>query len=230
MTESVSATNHPDKVTIVIADDHRLFRHALKSIVGQREDFTIVGEAGDADTAVALVRSTAPTILMLDLGLPGKNGLEVILELVKGNSETRIVVVSQFDEEGTVRQAFAAGAKGYVLKNSNPDQLLTAIDKVAAGDVFVPREFEGLTEELANLRSKRRGRALATDPLAVLSKREREVFYLLAEGMPNRDIAKRFFISPRTVETHRARVIKKLGCQSTADLIRYAVRHNLLRA
>ncbi|MCB0333260.1 MAG: response regulator transcription factor, partial [Bdellovibrionales bacterium] len=132
--------------------------------------------------------------------------------------------------KATVLQAFAAGAQAYLFKNSSPDEFLSALKAMENGEFYLPNQLGDLSSEIQELAgsSNSHGKLDLHDPLSQLSKREREVFYLLADGMPNRVIAKKLYISPRTVETHRARVIKKLGFSSTADLIRYALRNNLL--
>ena len=135
-----------------------------------------------------------------------------------------------FEDEATVRQSIAAGAEAYLLKDSSPEEFLNALQAIENNKIYLPQKFSHLYEELQELANTSPSKISGElhDPLSILSKREREVFYLLANGLPNRIIAKKLFISPRTVETHRARVIKKLGFASTADLIRYAIRNNLL--
>ena len=131
------------------------------------------------------------------------------------------------EEDSHVKAAISIGARGYIIKDAGPKEILQAIDQVYRNQLFLPKRFEHLRVELENI-SKTEGEGCASQhPLAKLSKREREVFYLLVEGKPNRVIAKQLFLSPRTVETHRARLIKKLGMQSTADLVRYAMKNNL---
>jgi len=216
--------------SILLSDDHSIVRHAVKTIIEGKSDYSIVGEAGDANETLSLIEDKHPDLLILDLALPGKSGVEVIYELSQKNAPTKVVVLTMFEDESKIRQSFAAGAKAYLLKDSSPEELLSALEAVLNGGLYLPTNFEHLRKEVEEL-SANTGRSSVNhvhDPLAKLSKREREVFYLLADGKPNRVIARQLFISPRTVETHRARVIKKLGFDSTADLIRYAIRHNLL--
>lgn len=217
--------------TVVLSDDHNIVRHAIKSILQEKGNYTVVGECSTADETVEKVSVLKPDFLVLDLGLPGKSGLEVIYELKQLAINTKIVVLTMFEDEAKVRQVFSAGAMAYILKNSSPELFLSALSKVANGELFCSEKFSEILPELEEI-AKAPDTATQSDqdPLEKLSKREREVFYLLADGKPNRVIAKQLFISPRTVETHRARVIKKLGFNSTADLIRYAIRNNLLTA
>jgi len=224
---------HPESnPSVVLADDHALMRHALKSILDRSNAFNVVAEAENAEKALELVQLHKPQFLVLDLGLPGRSGLEVIYELSQKQSKTTVIVVSMYEEETTIRQAISAGARGYLPKNSPPELLLSALKTVAQGKIFVPEHYNHILEELESMvqADGKVSTRKALDPLSKLSKREREIFYLLADGSPNRVIAKKLFISPRTVETHRARIIKKLGFDSTADLIRYAIRNNLLKS
>lgn len=216
--------------TMVIADDHAFVRHGLKELA-EKEGYSIVAECNNADSIVELTRKHNPAFIVMDLALPGKSGLEAIKEISKMNGAApKIVVLSGIEDEATIRHAFAVGASGYVLKQSEPEDLFDAFQKVEQGDQALPSRLAHLAEEISNDSKTRKNGKVPTeiDPLGKLSKREREVFYLLADGLPNRVIAKQLYISPRTVETHRARVIKKLGFQSTADLIRYAIRNKLL--
>ncbi len=216
--------------TVILSDDHTIVRHAVKTILEKSGNFSIIGECESADETVELVEKHSPDFLILDLGLPGKSGLEVIYDLKEKECSTKIAILTMYEDEATVRQAFAAGAQAYLFKNSSPDEFLAAFDTMDNGDYYLPEQLKELRSDVIDLAkaSPSNGKVDIHDPLSLLSKREREVFYLLADGMPNRVIAKKLYISPRTVETHRARVIKKLGFSSTADLIRYALRNNLL--
>jgi len=262
--------NNSDKIkldtatncTVIIADDHALVRHGIKLILTQASantplekypsfnKYKVVGETPDADETVEMVLELKPRLLILDLGLPSKSGLEVIVELKRAKVATKIVVLTMHTNELLAKQAFAAGASAYILKDFTPAELLDALDLVLDGLHVVPAKMQQLHEKILNsknsagpviaghltnealsnkskLRSKIKLHKTELTHLEILSKREREVFYLLAEGLPNRTIAKKLFISPRTVETHRARVIKKLDFGSTADLIRYAIKNGL---
>lgn len=215
------------KYSVVLSDDHRIVRHAIKTILESSNIFRVAGEAQTADETIELIDQCRPDFLILDIGLPGKSGIEVIYELKERNIKCNIAVLTMFEDEAKILQAMVAGAHAYLLKNSAPEEFLEALNLVLKGEVYIPQRFMHLLEKIQNPPGSK---ALeeATDPLGKLSKREREVFYLLAAGVPNRHIAKKLFISARTVETHRARIIKKLEFSSTADLIRYAIRYNLL--
>lgn len=221
----------PSATSVVLADEQPLVRYAVKSILEKTQRYTIVGEASNADEALKLIASLKPDIAVIDLGLPGKSGMQVIYEIKERLLASKVIILSSHIEETKVEQAVLAGAAGYILKTCTPSELLIAVDRGLKGDVILPERFLHLRESVGSQRRLANGANPGphrADPLDKLSKREREVFFLLAEGLPNRIIAKRLFISPRTVETHRARVIKKLGFGSTADLVRYAIRNNLL--
>lgn len=221
----------PPSVRVVLSDDHAIVRHAIRTIIEASPRFQVVGEADDAYSTMELLASAQPDVLILDLGLPGKSGLEVLYEIKARKLPTKLIILSMFDDELKVRQALAAGAHAYLVKDSSPADLLAALDAVLRGNRFVARRFQHLLDrfkEDASTNGRSPDPGLALHPLGILSDREREIFYLLADGLPNRVIAKKLFISPRTVETHRARILKKLNFSSTAELVRYAIRNNLL--
>ncbi|NLF25337.1 MAG: response regulator transcription factor [Deltaproteobacteria bacterium] len=218
------------QISVLISDDHTLIRYAVRNILEGRPDYRIIGEAANADGTITMVRDLKPDILILGLGLPGKSGIEVLYQIREEELPPMTVVLTMHESELMIRQAIMAGANAYILKTSTPEELLDTLQRVREGvRNIVPNRFQyiidELTERAASNKPFKRGE---DDPLQKLSKREREVFFMLADGMPNRTIAKELFISPRTVETHRARVIKKMGFTSTADLIRYAIKNNLL--
>lgn len=222
--------------TVVIVDDHQVVRHAVRHILESTGRYTVVGEGSTAEEAKRLVDEKNPALLLLDLGLPDRSGLDVVKDLESNSSERATLIFTMYEEAAKVQQALRAGARGYLLKTSSTKEILDAFDKVHAGETFIPQQFQPLTNDMGAplqtgdfvVTSKAPTSGGAADPLKSLSKREREIFFFIADGIPNRVIAKKLFLSPRTVETHRARVIKKLGCTSTADLIRYALRNRLL--
>lgn len=225
----MSMANGDNRISVVLTDDHKIVRHAIKTLLESDPRYELVAECSGADETVEIVERLGPDLLILDLGLPGKSGIEAIFELTQRRCSTKIIVLTMFEDDSKVRQSFSAGARGYILKNSSPQEFLKALEVVRNDGLYLSDRVSHLSSELEALVAsvgKRSEHDL--DPLAKLSKREREVFFLLADGIPNRVIAKKLFISPRTVETHRARVIKKLGFASTADLIRYAIRNNLM--
>jgi len=209
------------RVRILVCDDHAVVRTGLKLLLQSEEDIEVVGEAGNAQEAVLRTKLLQPDILLLDITMPGKNGIEAAREVAEVSPETKIVMLSMQDEPSYVREAFGAGASGYVLKEAADTELVRAVREVAAGGRYVHPEL-GARLAFAEARAQQQAEA---DPL---SDREREVLRLLALGHTNQEIAKLLFISIRTAETHRAHVMQKLDLDSRAALVRYALDHGLL--
>ena len=203
-------------VRVVICDDHALVRSGLRRLLETESTFGVVGEAADAEQAIAGIRDARPDVLLLDIVMPGRSGIDAIPDLLEASPETRILVLSMQDDPSYVRQAFSAGAHGYLLKEAADSELVQAIGDVAAGHRYV---HPTLGARLAAAEAEAHDRAEA-DPL---SEREHEVLRLLALGHTNQEIAKMLFISVRTAETHRARIMQKLRLSSRAELVRYAL-------
>jgi DNA-binding NarL/FixJ family response regulator len=186
---------------------------------------TIVGEAEEARAAYELVEATDPDVVVVDIALPGSNGIAVVRELVRRQRKRRVLVLTMHTEEDFAAQAFAAGAAGYALKHQPLREIVDAIREVAAGRTYcAPRIRREVVEEM--LRSPRD--RVSGGPLGVLSAREREVFDMLVRGYTNDAVATHLSISIKTVETHRTRILRKLHAHSMAELIRFAARHQLL--
>lgn len=179
------------------------------------------------EEAVQLVEDHQPALVITEVALRGPSGLEFLLELQRRKlNRVKPMVLSQVEAPDMVKQAFLAGAQGYIFKSSDFENLTTALDTVAANRRYIPRELAHLAD-LPEAGYELGGKTRPNDPLSPLSAREREIFHLLANGLQNTVIAKKLFISPRTVETHRARVVRKLGLTSNGELIRFAVKHGL---
>jgi two-component system response regulator NreC len=206
---------------ILVVDDHAVVRAGLKLLLGNEEGFEVVGEAGTADEAILRARLLEPDVVLMDVVMPGRSGIDAARELRELLPETRIVILSMQDDPSYVREALQAGASGYVLKEGADTELVRAVREVAGGGRYVHPE---LGARLAAAEARARANAQA-DPL---SHREREVLRLLALGHTNQEIAKLLFISVRTAETHRAHVMQKLRLSTRAELVRYALDHDLL--
>ena len=211
-------------ITIVLAEDHRIVRQGVKMLLMGEPDFRVVGETGDGLEAVQLVEHLRPNIAVLDLMMPSLGGLEVAREVKERTPQTRIVVLSMYSNEAYVLEALRAGALGYVIKESSSDDLVYAIREVMSGRHYLspPLSERAIATYLEKAGS---GQRSSYDMLTI---REREVLKLTAEGYSAPEIAERLVISSRTVETHRANIMRKLDLHSTADLIRFAMRHGLL--
>jgi two-component system response regulator NreC len=206
---------------VLIVDDHAVVRSDLKLVLEADEGIEPVGEAGNAREAIFEARALKPDVILLDVVMPDQSGLEIIPTLLKENPDTRILVLSMQDDPQYVREAFAAGASGYVLKEAADSEVVAAVREVAGGGRYVHPE---LGARLVAAESEERRRA-EEDPL---SEREGEVLRLLALGHTNQEIAKQLYISVRTAETHRAHIMQKLRLSSRAELVRYALDRGLL--
>ncbi|MGZ4410436.1 MAG: response regulator [Gaiellaceae bacterium] len=208
-------------VRVLIVDDHAVVRAGLRLLVDAEDDFEAVGEAGNARDAVFQARATKPDVILLDVVMPDQSGLDVLPTLLHEHPDTRVLVLSMQDDPQYVRQAFASGASGYVLKEAADTEVVAAIREVAAGGRYVHPEL-GARLVAAETEAERRAEE---DPL---SDREREVLRLLALGHTNQEISKQLYISVRTAETHRAHIMQKLRLSSRAELVRYALEQGLL--
>jgi two-component system nitrate/nitrite response regulator NarL len=209
---------------VVIADDHMVVRQGIRGVLEEVEGLEVVGEAGDGDEAIALVLEHHPDVVVLDVNMPGKTGLEVARLLRDEAPAVRILILSMHDDPEYVLQAVRAGADGYVLKDVAPAELREAVTAVRDGREYFTAQ---VTQQLSvGLRQEIEEEQIRTR-VESLTKRETEVLLLVAEGMTNREIGDRLDISPRTVETHRERVMGKLRIRTVAGLTRFVVEHGL---
>jgi DNA-binding NarL/FixJ family response regulator len=204
-------------IRVLIVDDHELLRAGLRSRLEAESGVAVVGEADTAERAVLMARKLQPNLILLDLLLPRKNGIDAIPELAQVAPEARVIVVSSQAAPSSVRQALSAGAAGYLPKRSSDYELVTAIKLVAGGGGYVDPE---LGAKLVNPNS-----SPALDPL---SERERDVVHLLALGHTNQEIAEKLFISVRTVDTHRAHIMRKLQLETRAELVMFALSNGVI--
>jgi DNA-binding NarL/FixJ family response regulator len=204
-------------ISVLIVDDHALFRAGLRSRLELEHDITAAGEAATAAQAVSKARALQPDLVLLDLLLPGTSGHEAIPELAKVSPRSRVLVVSSQAAPSSVRQALSAGAAGYVPKRASDQELVAAIRQVAAGDGYVDPDL-GAKLVVPD-------RSAALEPL---SERERDILQLLALGYTNQEIGKKRYISVRTVDTHRAHIMRKLGLETRAELVLFALANGLL--
>jgi two-component system response regulator NreC len=210
--------------TIVLADDHQVVRQGLRALLETEPDFRLIGEAGDGLEAAELIERLQPDVLVLDLMMSGLSGLEVTRLARKCSPRTHVLILSMHADEAYVLEALKNGAAGYVLKDSSAADLVQAVREVTAGRRYLsPPLSERAIEQYAQ-----KAEAAARDSYETLTTRERGVLHLAAEGKTNREIAGRLGISPRTAETHRANLMRKLGLHTQTDLVRYAIRRGIL--
>ena len=212
------------KLRIALADDHHLIRSGLKLLLGSNETLSIVGEASDGTSALLLVEQLQPDILLLDLAMPGMDGLECLRELKRRDLPTRVIVLSMFEDENYVLAAMSAGALGYVQKSAIDTELFQAIDNVAAGRLHLN---ESSAKTLLSMLLVERQQAALPPATAVLSPRELEVLRWYARGFSLREIGEQLGLSVKTVDTYKTRIMEKLGFQKKSELIAYAAKHGL---
>ncbi len=208
-------------ISVLIVDDHAVVRSGLKLLLESEKDITVVEEAGTADQAVLRAQMHKPDVVLLDVVMPGKSGLEALPDILRISPASKVLVLSMQDDPRYVREAFDAGASGYVLKEAADTELVAAVREVADGGSYVHPAL-GARLAVAEARARREAEE---DPL---SDREHEVLRLLALGHTNQEIAKMLYISVRTAETHRAHIMQKLRLTSRAELVRYALERGLL--
>ena len=210
--------------TILLADDHRIVRQGLRALLEAEPDFSLVGETGDGLEAIQLAERLQPDVIVLDLMMPGINGLEATRQISDNCPQTRVVILSMHADEAYVLEALRNGASGYVLKDSSADDLVRAVREVEAGRRYLSPPLS----ERAIEAYTRKAEETSLDPYEKLTNREREVLHLTAEGHSSTEIAERLSISSRTVETHRANMMRKLDLRSQTDLIRYALKRGII--
>jgi DNA-binding NarL/FixJ family response regulator len=212
-----------EQTTIVLVDDHHVVRQGLRALLEAEPELAVVGEAADGAAAIEMAARLDPDILILDLVMPAINGLEVLRQLGQQSPRTRVIVLSMHSSEAYVVEALKSGASAYVLKEATASDLVRAVQEVIAGRRYLSPPLS----ERAIDAYTRRAQAAAVDPLTA---RERQVLRLAAQGYSLQQIATELSISPRTAETHRGHLMRKLGLHSQTDVVRYAIREGILSA
>jgi DNA-binding NarL/FixJ family response regulator len=208
--------------TIVLGDDHKIVLRGLRALLEAEPGFAVIGEASDGLRVLSLVERLKPDVLVLDLMMPGLGGFDVTRRVAKRFSKTRVIILSMYSSEAHVVEALRSGASGYVLKDATAEELMMAIHEAAAGRRYLSAPF---SNDRIDSYLKR---PIAIDPYGTLTAREREVLHLVAEGLTSGDIARQLFISPRTAESHRANLMRKLGLRSRTDLVRFALQRGIV--
>lgn len=213
------------KTRVLLADDHAVLRAGLKMLINSQPDMEVVGEASDGATAVQLCEQVDPDVVVMDIAMPGMNGLEATRQIRKRRLRTRVLALSMHANEEYLFQLLQAGGSGYVLKKAADTELLDAIRMVARGEIYL---YPEVTKYLVRDYLQRLHEGDTNVALDSLTEREREVLRLVAEGYTTQEIAQQLVLSPKTVETHRAHIMDKLGLRSRSELVRYALRKGLL--
>jgi DNA-binding NarL/FixJ family response regulator len=205
-----------EAISVALVDDHAMFREAMRHLL-REQGFNLVAEAADARSSFAMIDATRPNVVLLDLRLPGMDGVTATRELANRAPDAKVLILSAYSKQHELDEAWAAGVHGYVTKMEDAQRLRDAIHAVVAGERYLSPGLQ--PSEKKNDRS---------GPIGILSARERDVFRLLVRGMTTRQIAAELHISGKTVDTHRERILKKLDLHSAVELVRYAAEHNVL--
>ncbi|HVM47413.1 MAG TPA: response regulator transcription factor [Candidatus Acidoferrum sp.] len=214
----------PKPIRIVLADDHPLVRAGVRESLKQIPDAEVVGEASDGQQAIELVKSKRPDVVLLDISMPVLNGLEATERIIKAVPQVRVIILSRHENEEYYWRALKLGASGYVLKNALIAELQTAIQRVAAGEVYLSQQIAQRLRKQLPLQKM----ATARSPVEQLSLRQREILQLIAEGETTKGIAIVLKLSPKTVEYHRMQVMQRLNIFDIPGLVRFALRNGLI--
>jgi DNA-binding NarL/FixJ family response regulator len=210
-------------IKIILADDHAVLRHGLSESLQTVKDIEVVAQANNGHTAVQLVRELSPDLVIMDIGMPDLNGIEATRQVVKMSPTTRVIGLSMYSAKKFILEMFKAGASGYLLKDCEFDELITAIRSVASGKNYISPSISGVLLENA----VGGGKNEKNSAFSALTQREREVLQLIAEGKATKQVAKRLHISPKTVEVHRLNLMNKLDIDNVAQLTKYAIQEGL---
>lgn len=222
-----------DTIRVLLAEDHALVRAGIRALLQGQEDLAVVGEAGDGHEALRLIKKEKPHVVLADIAMPGLNGLDLTARIVKEFPDCRVIILSMHANEEYVLQALKAGAKGYVLKDSEKAELELAIRSVVRGKTFLSPAISGhvIEDYLARLSGKKgKENSTSSEPsqYQALTPRQREILQMIAEGNTNKQIAQALNLSVKTVEAHRTQIMERLDIHETAGLVRYAIRTGLV--
>jgi len=213
--------------TVVVVDDHALMRGGIRSILEQEESVSVIGEASNGREAVAMASKQAPDVMLVDIGMPDLNGMEATRKILAADPKIKIIGLSMHSDARYVTGMLDAGARGYILKTCDSDELLRAIDSVCRGRIYVTSELTHVLMDRSKKRTVGEGHGKGTPPPDSLTPREREILQLIAEGLTSKEIGARLGVAVKTVETHRTNVIRKLDLHSIAELTKYAIREGM---
>src|SRR5580700_8028815 len=218
--------NQMAKIRVLLTDDHMLFRQGIRTLLTAEPDMEIAGEAGSAGEAVAVARQSRPDVVLMDIGMAGMSSFEATRQIRKERPDTRVVFLSMYDDEDYLAECVDIGANGYILKESPAEQLVTAIREVHRGGSYLSPRL--LTKLVDDFRSQ--GQGIKRQPrFGTLTKREREILKLLAEGMSVKEIAASFDLSVKTIEAHKFNLMRKLDIHNKAQLVQYAIQKKIIR-
>jgi two-component system response regulator NreC len=214
----------PEQIRVIIADDHTIFRSGLNMLLSSEPDINVIGEAEDGQSAIQLAKELNPDVILMDIGMPELNGIEATERIKLETPDINILVLTMHRSDEYFFKMLEAGASGYILKGAETSELINAVRSVAKGEVFLYPSMAGrLVKEYLSQS------AASKISSAKLTKREREILQLIAEGFTNKEIAKKLVLSPSTVHSHRTNLLHKLNLNSRHELVQYAREHGLMR-
>jgi DNA-binding NarL/FixJ family response regulator len=216
-----------DKITILIVDDHPLFREGLKSLIHRHDGFEVVDEAETAREAIEKAKDLIPDMVIMDISLPDQSGIEATREIRSSLANTRVMILSMHSKIDYIAEAFRSGATGYIVKESASERLVECLEAVSRGEYFIDTSLSHKVVE-SLIKFGEGDIKISDSEYANLTPREQQVMRLIAEGFATKEIAERLFISPKTVENHRANIMNKLGLHTTLDLVKYAAKLGLI--
>jgi DNA-binding NarL/FixJ family response regulator len=214
---------------LLLADDHEIVRMGLRALIQQHRGWEVVAEARDGKEAVEKAKLLQPDIAILDIGMPVLNGLEATREIVTSVAQTKVLILTVYDSDGVIQRVLKAGARGYVLKSGGCSDLFRAIEALNQNNTFFTQQ---ITQMVLDGYIQRDSNIANADPVGSqrLTFRQRQIVQSLAEGQSSKEIATALTISVKTVETHRANIMRRIGCHSVTQLVRYAIRNDIIQA
>ena len=215
------------RIKVVVADDHAIVREGVRMILAREQDIEVVGEAGDGQQALDLVASLRPQVVIMDISMPGMGGIEATQRLKAKHPEVQVLALTMHEDETYVFQLLRAGAAGYVLKRAAAQDLVQGVRAAAKGEAFL---YPSVARKVVEDYLKRVETGEERERYDGLTTREKEILTLIAQGLSNQQIAEKLYISIKTVQTHRAHILEKLGLHDRTELVRYAIRKGLIEA
>ena len=214
---------------VLVADDHEIVRKGLRSIVEEQPGWEVAGEASDGREAVDKVRTLRPDVAVVDVSMPGLNGLEATRQMLRNDPEARVLILTMHESDPLIREVLDAGARGYLLKSDASRDLVTAVEAIRRNKTFFTSRVEQIVLD-GYLDKKSRPAPTVDSPASRLTPRQREIVQLLAEGKSSKEVAVALGLSVKTAETHRANIMRRLECHSVSELVRYAIRNHIIEA
>lgn len=214
---------------VLVADDHEVVRKGLRTILEEQPGWEVSGEASDGREAVDKARSLKPDVTVVDVGMPGLNGLEATRQMLRNDPETKVLILTMHESDPLIREVLDAGARGYLLKSDAGKDLVSAVEAIRRNKTYFTARVAQMVLD-GYLDKKTRPQTEADVPASRLTPRQREIVQLLAEGKSSKEVAVALNLSVKTAETHRANIMRRLNCHSVSELVRYAIRNNIIDA